>query len=248
VLLAAFFACASSSPLPVVAANPASEVVATPAEPAPRDPTEPRYAATVVLVTWKGAVNAPSDIERTQPEAFALALAIRDRARRGEDLGAIAAAESDALAGRSGALGTWATGTMDPGLERAVAAVEVGAIAPIAETPQGWWVARREAVDVRRFGEILVRFQGTWRSGPERTRAEAIVRAEEALRRIDAGEPFSQVAGALSDAGAAGADLGLVGHDQLIPAVEAAGWPLAVGEHTAVVESPYGLHVLIRLE
>ncbi len=246
--LLAILGCASPPPAPAVPSSPAAEAPPGPSEPEPRDPTEPRYAATVVLVAWKGAENAPAGVTRSRDEAFERAQGIQARARAGEDLGAIARAESDALSGRSGALGTWATGSMDRAFERAVAAVDVGRVAPIAETGAGFWVVRREAVEVRRIGQILVAYRGAWKSQALRTPSEARARAEEAVRRIDSGESFADVAEGLSDGGRAGADLGLVGRDQLIPAIEAASWPLKVGAHSPIVESAYGLHVLIRLE
>ncbi len=244
-------ACAPPTPMRPPPANNVGEMAVESlivTDPPPRPATEARYAATAVLVSWKDAPSAPPGVTRTEEEALAIARSIRDRALRGEDLAAIAAAESDALRGRSGNLGMWATGTMDPGFERAVAAVDPGGIAPLAETAEGWWIARRDPVEVRRIGEVLVSFQGAWRNTAGRTRAQAEARAAEALRRLDQGEPFFEVATTFSDAGRAGADLGLVGEGQLIPTLETAAWPLDVGEHTAVVESTHGLHVLIRLE
>lgn len=245
VLLAA---CASPPPLPPLPVPAAGGAVVPPSTRQAPAPTEPRYAATVVLVAYAGAKNAPLGVTRTRDEASSLARSLHARAKDGEDLGEIASRSSDALRGRAGALGIWATGTMDPALEAAVRAVEPGAIGPLAETAEGWWVVRRDRVELRRFGHILVSYQGAWRNLYGRTRPEAEVRAAEALRRVEAGEPFVEVATAMSDAGRAGADLGLHGVGQLLPAIEGAGWPLAIGEHTAVVESAHGLHVLIRLE
>jgi peptidyl-prolyl cis-trans isomerase SurA len=220
-----------------------------PVEPAPREPTEPRYAATGVLVAWSGALDAKPGISRSRDDAAALAHELRQRVVAGEDLGAIARASSDdPSAGRGGRLGTWLTGTMDHDFECAVAAVEPGAIGPVAETPFGFWVVRRDPVVRVHVGQILVSFAGAWRSTATRTEADAEARAEDALKHLEAGEPLREVAAAFSEKGASDADLGYLVPGQFVPAVETAALALEPGEHTAIVHSPYGFHVLVRLD
>jgi hypothetical protein len=232
---------ALEAPVPVAAPAP-------PPEPQPTTPTEPAYAATVLRVAWAGAVDAPPAVTRTREEARTLAIALRARAAAGDDLGALARAHSDEPLGRRGGqLGVWRTGTMVDGLERAVAGTPVGDLAAVAETPYGWYVARREAVDGRRFGQIHVAHAGSWRARTDRTEGDAHDLAALALARLERGEPLTEVAQAVSSGGAADADLGPLVHGQWIPALEDAADALGPGGR-ALVHSPYGWHVVVRLD
>ena len=222
---------------------------AAPAEPSPRDPTEPRYAATELLVSWDGALDAPPGMTRTRDAAFALARALQSRARSGEDLAILAAEGSDdALKARGGHLGVYLTGTMDATFERAVAGVAPGEIGPIADTAFGFYVVRRESVALVRVGQIQVSFLGNWRSGATRSREDAELRIAAAIARLEAGETLSAVAAEISEKGTADADLGTLTPGQFIPAIESAVRALPPRGRSGVIESPYGLHVVVRLD
>src|SRR5689334_2203231 len=102
-VFAVLAACFQPKPAVPPAPPAAAEAPAPPAEPVPRDPTEPRYAATALLVAWKGAVDAPSSVTRTREEAATRAHQLRARAAAGEDLAALARSSSDdASAGAGG--------------------------------------------------------------------------------------------------------------------------------------------------
>ena len=101
------------------------------------------------------------------------------------------------------------------------------------------------------FLHIQVSWSGTWRAATTRTRLDAQARIDEAKAALAAGEAFDVVAKRLSDDPSAqvnGGDLGLVAPGQLVPAFERAAFALRVGETSDVVETPYGLHLIRRLE
>ena len=241
-------ACApeTPSPEPVPVAEPAPPVA-----PEFAPPTESRYAASHILVAWKGAVRAPDTVTRDREKARTEAQALREKIVSGTPFEALARDHSDgASAPRGGTLGVFLTGTMVPHFEAATASVAVGELAPVIETPFGFHVIRRDPVVQIRASHILVSWEGAWRSAQERTRNEATLRVAEARQRILGGTPFSEAAMQYSDDTTAGkgGDLGPVAPGQMIPAFEDAALSLSVGELSEVVETPYGFHLIQRTE
>ncbi|MCA9491555.1 MAG: peptidylprolyl isomerase [Myxococcales bacterium] len=243
-LLLLLHACSHAEPTP-----PPPATAPTPA--APVEVVVPAKAAgTQILVMWAGATGAPVGVTRSEEEAKARAEELWKRVTEGgEPFEDVAREASDGVeAPRGGRLGTWLAGTMVPAFEEAVAAVPVGGVTKPFRTPFGWHVVRRDPIEEAHLRHVLVSWSGAWRSPATRTKDEARARIEDALRRLDAGEPFATVARELSDDPTAqvGGDLGVVGRGQLVPAVEDAGFALEPGAHSAVVESPYGFHVIWR--
>ncbi len=231
--------------------SPASEPDAEEPRPAANpdwpDPTEERYAGSHILIAWKGAVDAPPDVARSESEARALAVDLQ-KAATPSTFADLAQKHSDGpSAARGGRLGTWRTGTMVPDFERAVASVEPGVVGPIVRTPFGWHVVLREAVEEVSVAHILVAYQGALESEVERSKEDARARAEALLAEIEAGADFSVVAREQSDDDSARQDgnLGVVSRGQMVPAFEDAAFAAKPGE-TRLVESPYGFHILKR--
>jgi hypothetical protein len=231
---------------------PVPEPTATPAPASPLPlpiPSEPRYAATHVVVAWRGAVGAGASVDRAEPEAHALAESLRARALAGEALEDLARAWSDGpSAPRGGRLGVYLTGTMVPEFEAAVSSVAPGEIGPLVRTPFGWHVVRRDAIVEIEASQIVVAWAGAVRSRATRSREEARARVEEAQAALAAGTPFEEVARAWSDGveAASGGDLGRIAPGQMIPAFEEAAFALRPGEVSDVVETPYGFHLVLR--
>jgi len=246
-LLLALVSCGTGD-VPPAPEPPVEPAVAVTPAPLPT-PAEPKYAATHVLIAWKGAVRAPAMAERTEAEARTLAESLRKRALAGEDLEALAREYSDGpSAPRGGRLGVYLTGTMVPEFEAAVASVAVGEIGPLVRTPFGWHVVRRDPVVEAEVSHIVVSWKGAWRSKAERSREEARARVEEAREKLLAGADFSEVARAYSDGPTAesGGNLGTIAPGQMIPAFEDAAFALEPGQLSQVVETPYGFHLILR--
>ena len=84
-----------------------------------------------------------------------------------------------------------------------------------------------------------------------RTREQAHAVAEEVLRRLKAGEDFQRVVLDYSDepnAGQRGGALGRFGHGAMDKQFEQAAFALAPGQISDIVETPFGFHVIQRLE
>jgi peptidyl-prolyl cis-trans isomerase SurA len=244
-------------PPPPKAPSP-SEVVEAVQEPEPSEaieelpaPTEARYAASHILIAFDGAVHAPEGVGRTDQRASDLATEVRQRAIAGDPFTELAKLHSDGPSKtRSGHLGVYQTGTMMPAFERAVASVEPGAIGPVVKTPFGYHVVRREPIVEVRVSHILIPFNGSWRAATETSREDALIELKKAKLRLTGGEDFAVVAKEVSadPSASQGGDLGRFGRGQMVPAFEDAAFSLRVGQTSAVIETPYGLHILMRTE
>ncbi len=122
----------------------------------------------------------------------------------------------------------------------------------MVRAPYGYDVARRCPVEKIHTRHILIRFAGARRASDDVTRDEAEARAfaEQVRARVTApGADFAAVAREVSEDGSAerGGDLGMVGRGLLAQSYEEAAWALEVGEVSAVVQSPFGFHLIERL-
>lgn len=250
-LLLALLACTGEPPSPT---PPEPEPVVEPepgvAWPAPKSVTDARYAASHILLAYDGALRAPEGTSRTADEAKAEALSLLTLLRDGADFAELAAEHSDGpSARRGGRIGTFLTGTMLPSFEQAVAGAEVGEYT-LAETAYGWHVIRRDAVEHVRVQHIVVGYAGAHESTATRSEDEAralLVRAQE---RLAAGESFDALAAELNEdpSRASSGHLGGFGRGQMVPAFEEVAFGLAPGETSDIVRTPYGLHLVRRLE
>jgi parvulin-like peptidyl-prolyl isomerase len=97
---------------------------------------------------------------------------------------------------------------------------------------------------------VLVAYVGAVNAVPNitRSRDEARARAEDVRRRLIAGEDFASVALTFSDDGTAarGGRLGGFGRGVMVQAFDDAVRALEVGAISAVVETPFGFHVIRR--
>lgn len=209
-------------------------------------------AARHILIAYDGAVGASDKVRRSRAEARGLAESLRQRALAGESFEALARQYSDdGSAARGGDLGAFSRGTMVQAFEDAAFALpEDGGISDVVETEFGFHVIQRYPLEEVRIAHILVQYEGAERSTAERSREEALARAQEARTRLLAGDPVADVVREYSDGPMKyrGGDLGWFQRGQLLPQLDEAAFDLEPGEVSEVVESPIGFHVIVRLE
>ena len=253
-MLIGIVGCDEKEPTPIPA--PVEELVEAPvtepvATPEPPPVASGRISARHILVAWKGSVGAESALRRTQSEARVRAELLLGRVRSGEDFAAVAMEASDGPSRvLGGDLGPFEADAMHADFSARAFTLNLGEISELVETPFGYHIIQRTALEEVHVAHVLVQWEGVHRSEVTRTPEEARVRAEEALSRLQAGETLEAVAAALSDGptGLRGGDLGWFQRGQMVPAFDEAAFALKAGGISDIVESPLGLHIIVRLE
>lgn len=258
-LLSVFLLGCDQTPAPAVAvappAAPAPVVAPAPVDEAPVFPNTSgnRLAASHVLIEYAGAMSASPNAKRTRDEARALAETVQKRAAAGEDFAKLAETTSDdSTKSRGGSLGNFDKGTMVAAFDEALLQLPVGAISPVVESPFGFHVIKREAMNQVRCAQLIVAFSGSARpmEGVSRTKEEAQARIAAAKAELDAGTPWETVVRKYSDGPSKddSGDLGWFSRRQLMPALDDVAFALDIGQISPVVESPVGFHLVHRIE
>jgi len=214
-------------------------------------------AAAHILVAHAGSEPPVPGVTRTSSEAHEKALrlftmlhanqvAFEDLARRESD---------DPAAERSGGyLGVLRRGEIPLPFQMALFSLGPGQLYPAVETAAGWHVIKRLPISLAVARHILVTWDGAAvadvRTG--RTRNQARLLAEEVLRecrRPDA--DFCELAARYSDDSGTRFECGDL--DALMPGMADPGFEdalfrLRVGEISDLVETPFGFHIIQRLE
>ncbi|NOR41220.1 MAG: hypothetical protein GQ537_08425 [Gammaproteobacteria bacterium] len=124
---------------------------------------------------------------------------------------------------------------IDTGME-----IDEQALQSLYEEQSGKYVTEEQ----RHVRHILIQVPA---GADETTDQAAFQKAESALQRLTAGESFEKLAEELSDdpaSAANGGDLGFFGHDVMAPEFEEAAFALTAGEHSNVVKTPFGYHII----
>ncbi|MBI3273065.1 MAG: peptidylprolyl isomerase [Planctomycetes bacterium] len=233
-----------------------------------RLPTMPKEAVDAVAVahvmiaftftpsTAPGAPHPRPGVTRTKEEAQALAGQVLKAARaKGADFAALARRYSDdrASAERGGLLaGKLERAQAPPLLAQAVFNMEVGQVSDPVETPTAYHIFQRVPIEEVAAAHILVMYKGSMRAPASitRTRREALALVQGLRSKLQAGASFSELAAQFSDcpSGANGGKLGAFVRGNMVPEFEAAAFALKVGEISDVVETPFGYHLIRRLD
>jgi parvulin-like peptidyl-prolyl isomerase len=214
-----------------------------------------------IVVAYKGAKNAPSDVARSREAARQRAQTVATVAQMsGEHFTELVRQYSDHPpledGGAGGALLERGNGLLEPEAELAAFRLAVGEVSAPVATKTGFVVVKRtptptggpEQIGAR---HILIGYQGASRAGPDitRSREEARALAQKILAQARAGQDWHTLWQTHSNEPSKQNDgeLGLFGRGQMVPAFERAAFSLEIGEISKdVVETPFGFHVIQR--
>lgn len=213
-----------------------------------------RVAIRHILIAHSSTNEDPSGGERTESQAKILIGDIRERLLQGEDMAALAKQYSDdASASRGGFVGAAERGAWVKTFEDEAFSLKVDQISNVVQTQYGFHVMRREALqEVKLFHLMVVHKLAkrvAKRSAPgKRSVAEARAIVSDALNALDAGEDFSDVSSRFSDGPMAkrGAELGWFVRGELGPKFDAVAFDLEIGDHSRVIETVFGFHLIER--
>lgn len=212
----------------------------------------------VLLVGLHGAKG-----ERTQAEALERARMLIAMARGGERLSQLVPDYSD-RAGAHEDLGVvrlkpQSPQSWDETFVQAALRLRTGEISDPVQQPDGYVVLERlkdPPVGPDRIGakHILISYAGAPKAlaGATRSEAEARTLAEQIAAEAHAeGADWNALAARYTEepgSKATGGDLGKFGRGQMVAPFERAAFALKVGETSAVVQTPFGFHVIRRYE
>ena len=215
-----------------------------------------RIAARHILIPFEGVTGAPMGTTNSREEALEIAQSIFQALMDGADMAELARIHSsDSTAGRGGFLGGAERGTWTEEFERSAFSLEIGATSQPVESPYGFHIIRREALEEVRLMHLVIQHADSssqWQDTPNATRTleEARALATQASQRIEEGAEFRAIAAELSDGpnGIRGADLGWFLRGEISPNFDDAVFALDIGETTDPIETPWGLHLVQRVE
>ena len=231
----------------------------TSAEAAPPELVEVR----VLVVAYKGASGASATITRGKPEALERANMLARMARSGDRLAELVRKYSD-RPGAADDLGLFRLRPAQPGVfgeavSKAAVALHPGQVSDPVDAAEGYFVIERRSdppVGPTRIGarHILISFAGADHALPGVTRSEEEARAlaEQVAREVrEPNADWNAIAAKYTDEPGSketGGDLGKFGRGQMVKAFEVAAFALPVGQISAVVQSPFGFHIIQRYE
>ena len=102
--------------------------------------------------------------------------------------------------------------------------------------------------DQVRASHILLMYEGSMRSSNDRSKDDAMAQIEALAGELSGGADFAALAQEHSDcpSSAQGGDLGAFGRGMMVPEFEEAAFSMEVGDTSAVVETPFGYHLIHR--
>lgn len=95
---------------------------------------------------------------------------------------------------------------------------------------------------------ILLMYEGSMRTSNDRSKDDAKTKIDELAGELAGGADFAALAQEHSDCPSSsnGGDLGSFGKGMMVPEFEEAAFSMEVGDTSAVVETPFGYHLIHR--
>ncbi len=218
--------------------------------PASGQPQVDEVALELLVIAYQGSRSPRQNLYYSKEEAADVAGQIADLARRE---GVNFAELSQELTDLPEQPKLPMLARQDPQLPpffQSVFTLKEGQISDPVDTPFGYIVFHRIPLELITARHILIQYQGAARATQTRSRDEAMALAQDLVKRAQGGENFEELAKSNSDGPSApqGGMLGRFPRGQMVPEFEDAAFLLKPGEVSGVVETPFGFHVIQRVE
>ena len=209
-----------------------------------------RIKARHILISHKNAVNAKSSLRRTREEAKELAHNLFAQLQKGADFTQISKEfGNDPTAQKGGTLGVFAHHQMMPNFSNLSFQLKTNEIG-LCETIFGYHIVERLPLEEVVVRQLLVQWKNAYASTTDRSLQEARQRAEQAYRELlDGADPITLIK-KYSDGKMAsrGGYLGFVEKEKVGEKLQKELFSLTIGEHTPLLHSEVGFHILFREE
>lgn len=209
-----------------------------------------RIKARHILISHKHAINAKSSLRRTREEAKTLAYDLFSQLQNGADFLEISKKfGNDPTAQGGGKLGVFSHHQMMPNFSNIAFQLKVHELG-ICETIFGYHILERLPLEEIVVRQLLVQWKDAHASTVSRTPTEAKERAEKAYQELLSGHDPITLIKKYSDGKMAsrGGFLGFIEKEKTGSKLQNAAFSLRVGEHTPLIKSSSGYHILIREE
>ena len=209
-----------------------------------------RIKARHILISYKDAANAKSNLRRTRAEAKSLASNLFTQLQEGADFIKMSKQfGNDPTAQKGGKLGVFEHHQMMPNFSNRAFQLKEGELG-MCETIFGYHIVQRLPLQEIALRQLLVQWKDAYATTVDRSPQEAKDRAEKAYQELLGGADPIALIKKYSDGAMAsrGGYLGFVEKEKIGKKLQEAAFSLEVGEHTALIKSEVGYHILIREE
>ena len=209
-----------------------------------------RIKARHILISYKNAAKAKSNLRRTRAEAKVLAENLFAQLQDGADFVKMSKQfGNDPSAQKGGKLGVFEHHQMMPNFSNRAFQLKEGELG-MCETMFGYHIIQRLPLEEIALRQLLIQWKDAYATTVDRSPQEAKTRAEQAYQELLAGGDPVALIKKYSDGAMAsrGGYLGFVEKEKIGKKLQEAAFSLEVGEHTPLIKSEVGYHILIREE
>ena len=207
-----------------------------------------RVKARHILIAHKNALNARSKLRRTREEAREMAYDLFERLESGADFAALSQKYgNDPTAGQGGKLGVFGPNQMMKNFSALVFQLQENEMG-VCETIFGYHIVQRLPLQEIVLRQLVIQWKNTYGSTTSRTQEEARILIEKAYAELEEGATPSELIKEYSDGMMAsrGGLVGFVEKEKVGPALRDVAFSLKKGEHSAIVQSNLGYHIVFR--
>lgn len=215
------------------------------------DITRPeRIKARHILIAHKNAFSARSNLRRTRAEAKELAQDLYKQLQQNADFVELSKKYgNDPSAGQGGKLGVFGPNQMMKNFSTLAFQLKENEMG-ICETIFGYHIVQRLPLEEIVLRQLVIQWKDAYASKATRTEEEADILATDVYQLLqDGAEPIALIK-KYSDGsmGSRGGLVGFVEKEKVGPKLKEAAFALQVGEHTPLLKSHLGYHILFREE